>query len=567
MVFKRPVRNWQRWREVQAILVRYGFDILIDKEEIQDVRTFLRDKLHLQVGKFDNLSLPERVRLMLTDLGPTYVKLGQVLSSRTDLLPDEWIVELSKLQDDVSPFPYDAVQKIIEDSFGQPLRELFLEFNPVPIAAASIGQVHQAVLPNLNKVVVKIQRPGVRDQVAADMEILRELARLIESRLAWGRRYGVTSIVEEFSRTLNLEMDYTNEAANADRLRKNMLSQSKVHVPYIYWDLVSDCVLTMEAVEGIKITQLERLSQEGVDRAAVADVFIRSIFRQLMIDGFFHADPHPGNLFVVPETQLLVYLDLGMMGSLLPDQRTSLGDIVQAILQRDSSEVVRLIMMIGTAYEPVNLSGLQREIDRIVARYLDAPLERISFAQLMADILQTIFAYHIRLPSEFSLAIKTLIQAEGVARQLDPKIVIMDVLHTISQQIWMQRLDPKVVSEQVSFIMREAVRLGQAIPKATESLLRQMEKGALKVGLDIPDFRQQVNHFYIISNRLTAGLIIAGMIIGSAIAMGVPPTKSWIFVPILGVIGFSVSMIIGGMLVWSVFLDMWRSGRNRNHKS
>jgi ubiquinone biosynthesis protein len=413
-----------------------------------------------------------------------------------------------------------------------------------------------------------VQRPGIGPQVQADMEILREIARLIEDRTQWGRQYGVTAIVEEFARSMRYEMDYCNEAANADRLRREMADQPHVHVPHVYWELVTSRVMTMEAIEGVKVNQLDLLDQAGVDRVKLADTFIHSIFKQLLINGFFHADPHPGNLLVDPHDGTLIYIDLGMMGMLLPEQRQQLGDIVQAVLRRDSREVVRMVMLIGTPFKPVKENDLRREVDHIIGRYLESSLERISFANLLSEILAVIFQQGIRLPSELSLAIKTLIQGEGVARLLDPGIEIIEIMRNISHQILLQNLDPRTWSLQFATTLREAMRLGQALPRATESLLKQVESGSLRIGLDIPDFRRQVNHLYTISNRMTAGLITAGMIIGSSIAMGVSPTQSWAFIPVLGVVGFTVSMLIGGSLVWSVFLDMWRINRRKenNHR-
>ncbi|MBP7227960.1 MAG: hypothetical protein KA988_02515 [Longilinea sp.] len=563
----RAVRGLQRWRDVQAVLVRYGFDFLIDQEEIQEVRAWLRDHLHLPLGEFSGRSVAERLRLMLQDLGPTFVKLGQVMSSRSDLLPQDWVRELSKLQDEVAPFPFEQVKDIVERELGKPLSELFLSFEEQPLAAASLGQVHRAVLPNLNPVVVKVLRPGVEAQVSADMEILREIGRLVEGRTAWGRRYAIGSVIEEFARSLTLEMDYRNEGTNADRLRRGMKNQGRVHVPYIYWEMVTTRVLVMEQVDGVKIKDREQLDALGVDCVDLADVLVRSIFTQLLIEGFFHADPHPGNLMVERETHALVYIDLGMMGVLLPDQRQALGDVVQAILRHDSAEVVRLLLVIGTPTRPVQETLLQREVDRLIARYLEAELGQISFATLLSEVLALIYQHGIRLPSELSMAIKTLIQAEAVARELDARISVVEILTAVAQQMVLQRLNPQTWVFQLAGMLRETSRLTQALPRALEVLLTQMGQGALRIGLDIPDFAQQVCHLYTITNRLTVGVVLAGMIIGSAIAMGVSPHDSWSFIPILGVIGFVVSMSVAGFLVWGVFLDIWRSNRRSRRDS
>lgn len=563
MNFTRPVRSLIRWRDVQAILLRYGFGILIDQEDIQEVRRILREKFRIRIGDMDGRPPQERVRLMLEELGPTYIKLGQILASRDDLFGPDWTAEFSKLQDSVPPFTLDQVYKIIQEELGKPVEEIFLEFAREPIAAASLGQVHKAVLLNLQPVMVKVQRPGIRPQIDSDLEIIRQIARQIENRTALGKRFGMIAVVEEFSRTLNEELDYRNEAANADRLRKNMMNLSGVHVPYVYWEYVTERLMTMEAIDGIKVNDLPALDAAAIDRSEVANTLIRSIFQQLLIDGFYHADPHPGNLLVHPETGVLNYIDLGMMGSLLPEQRQALGDLVNAILSRDSLEFVRLLLSLGKTLQPVNEYRLRRSIDHILHRYLEASLGKISFARLLSETLITIYQNGIQLPGEMVLAIKTLIQGEDVALRLDPNLAILDICKTISQQLLWQRLNPQSLLLGAASSLRETLRLARSLPRATEILLKQIEDGALRIGLDIPDFTKTVNHAYVITNRLAAGVIIAGMIIGSSFAMGVSPSESWFVIPILGIIGFSISMLIGGLLVWSVFIDLWRSHRRK----
>jgi ubiquinone biosynthesis protein len=410
---------------------------------------------------------------------------------------------------------------------------------------------------------VKVQRPGIRLQIQSDIEIIRQIARQIENRTAWGKRYGMTSIVEEFSLTLNEELDYRNEAVNTDRLRRNMANQGGVHVPFVYWDYVSGHVLTMEAINGFKINDLASIEAAGIDRAAVADTLIRSIFQQLLLDGFYHADPHPGNLLIDPSTGKLIYIDLGMMGSLLPEQRQILGEMVNAILNQDSLEIVRLLLAIGKTIKPINETRMRREIDHLLHRYLEATLDQISFSNLLSEILSTIYKNGIQLPSEFVLALKALIQGEDVALQLDPHLAIIDIGKTISQQFLWQRLNPQALITGAASSLRESLRLARSLPRATEILIKQIEDGALQIGLDIPDFSKTVNHAYVISNRLTAAVIVVGMIVGSSIAMGVPPTGFWIIIPILGIIAFVLSMIVGMLLVLDVFIDLWRTRRRK----
>jgi ubiquinone biosynthesis protein len=570
-----PVRNLKRLREVQAVLFRYGFDFLLDIQEIRNIQALLSKNLNIALSlpesEISKLSMPQRVRLLLQELGPTYVKLGQILSSRSDLLPREWIIELSKLQDEVPPFSYEEVEQIIEEELG-PIEQIFLEFDPEPIASASIGQVHRATLNDLRPVMVKVQRPHIVSSVQSDMEFVHDFARLIRDRTDWGKKYGVMAIVDEMGRVLNEEMDYRFEATNADRLRRNMAPESKVHVPYMYWDYITARVLTMEAIDGVKINDVQAIEALGADRIELAKVFIHSIFKQLLIDGYFHADPHPGNLFVDKHTHKLVYLDMGMMGSLLPEQRDMLGDILQAILQRDTAEIARLAMTLGTPFQPVDVLKLRREMDRIIHQYMEAPLNRVSFSQLLSKVLTTIFANGIRLPAELGLAAKTFLQGEDIGHMLHPEIVIFDILKSVSTQVILKKLDPRAAFWSTTTTVREVGELLRTLPRSLTSIMKQIDTGKLTVGLDIINLHEVLTQLIIIANRLIAGLILAGMVIGSAIAMVVNPETTFVLkifglsiavVPVLGTIGFIISMVIGVQMVWSVFSEVWRTQRKQ----
>jgi len=565
MFLARPVRNLRRWRDIQVILLRYGFDFLIEQEELAEVRALLMKRFKLRGSEYLSLSLPERVRLMLEELGPTYIKMGQILSSRSDLLSPEWRNELARLQDEVPSFPFDVVRTIIQEDFGRPIEDLFFSFDENTLAGASIGQVHRAVLMNMEKVVVKVRRPDVIPQVQSDLEMIHELARLVENTTTWGKRYGVVSIIEEFTRTLMREMDYRNEATNAIRLGKILSGMQGVHVPHIYWHLTSERVLTMEYIDGIKVNNLEALNEIGADRIQLADSLVQSLFKQLLVNGFFHADPHPGNLLVDLKDHSLVFIDLGMMGSLLPEQRRILGDIVHSLLRRDSEDVTRLVMSIGTPFEKVNEHLLMREIDFIINRYLDVALEDVSVAALIGEVLSIVFKSGLRLPSEFSLALKTIMQGEDVARTLDQKIVIVDIARTAAQQLLIDFLNPKKFVDQVNDVLRELLRLRKIIPRALESILHQLESGTFTVAIDIPDFENIINSLIIIATRLTAGWILVGMLIGSALAMSTSPGGKGI-IPILGMIGFVAALIFGAILVWSVVHDILITNRRKKRK-
>lgn len=562
-----PLRSIRRFRDVQLVLLRYGFGFLLSNQEIRALRRTLRRTLgwgySIEETEYEERAAPARMRMMLQELGPTYIKIGQLLASRGDMLPEEWIAELAKLQDDVPPFGYEQAREVIEGEFGKPIGDIFWEFEQQPFAAASIGQVHRARLLDMTPVVVKVRRPNVVEQVRSDIEIIRAIVKLVEGRIAWGKRYGLVAVFEEFARALTLELDYRIEASNADRLRKQTMLEPKVHIPRIYWELTTDKVLTMEAIEGIKINDLEALDAAGIDRAEMARVFIQCLFKQILIDGFFHSDPHPGNVIVELGKQRLVILDTGQMGRLMPEQLVQLGDLVQSVLRRDSRDVMRIFLEIGTPFKKVDEPAFRRSLDFIINRYLDASLDRIKFSNMFAEMLGSIYKHGVRLPSELTLAIKAIIQAEEIARTLDPSIQIVEVVEGIYRQIIQKMLDPRSMFDSVRDGVREARRLRGVLPRALESILRQLESGSLTVAIQIPEFISIVASLMIIANRLVTGLIIVGMMIGSALLMNITVVKGWGFLKYIGMFAFILAMLSGFILIWDVLLDIWENQRRK----
>jgi ubiquinone biosynthesis protein len=412
--------------------------------------------------------------------------------------------------------------------------------------------------------VVKVQRPKIIERVQSDIEIIHEIIRLIEARISWGKRYGIVAMFDEFAHALSLEMDYRNEATNCDRLRKQLRSIPNVDVPHIYWEFTTDRVLTMEDInDGIKINDIHALDDAGIDRKEMARVFVQSLFHQILVDGFFHSDPHPGNLLISPAKQRLVYIDLGQMGRLMPEQLAQLSDLIQSITRRDSLDVTRTLLAIGTPFKKINEHDLRKSVDFIVNRYLDASLDRISFSAFAGEILGVINHHGLRLPSEFTLGIKAIIQGEEIASNLDPGIMIFDVISGIYQQLIRKMLDPAVIVDAMRDAIREIIRLRGVVPRAMESILRQLEGGSFTVNLQIPEFVTVTSSLMIIINRLVTGLIIVGMMIGSALVLNTPIEAGWAFLRYLGLISFLVALFFGLSLVWSVILDIWENQRRK----
>ena len=569
-----PIRNLRRWRELQAILFRYGFDVLIDTKEARTIQSTLQTlslPLSIPESRLQDLSVPERVRRMLQDLGPTYVKLGQILSSRSDLLPEGWVEELSKLQDSVPPFSFEEAERIIEEEIGT-IEDAFLFIDPEPIAAASIGQVHYAIMNDFTQVVIKVQRPQIEEKIQSDLEFVRDIARFLHNSVDWGKKYGVVGIAEELIRTLMDELDYTIEATHADRLRRNMEKFPEIHVPIVYWEYTTRRILTMEAIDGYKINDFENIESLNLDREKLSKIFIHSILHQAFINGFFHADPHPGNLMIEKKTRRLVYLDTGMMGSLLPEQRTTIGEIVQAIMRRDTDEILRLALSLGTPFQPVNENKLRRDMDHMINLYLEAPLDRLEVSRLLTEVLTMIFEAGVRLPPVMGVAAKALLQGEGVAHTINPDVVIVEIMQDVSTQVFLDQLNPKGVFWQSISLAKDTRDLIRILPRSLHNIVTDLMKGEFKVGIEIIELPDIMSNILIIANRLIVGLVLVGMIIGSALAMSVPTKDSLTIVPIIGVIGFSLSILVSVMLVLQVMgaigrtRRQWRRRRKKENK-
>lgn len=555
---KNPVRNLQRWWQVQSIFLKYGFDILVDQEQISEVRRFFNEKLGWKTGQFEQYSTPEKIRLMLQDLGPTYVKLGQIVSSQSNLLPPDWTAELAKLQSDVAPFPSQEVTDIIKAELGAPPDEIFEQFSREPLAAASIGQVHRATLADGQQVIVKVQRPGIVPKITADIAIIREVANLLESTNSWARNYGVKDIVNEFALNLMDELDYHNEGRNADRLRRNMAVIDGVHIPLIFWELSTTRVLTMELVDGVKITNTQALENAHVNTDLLVNTFMRSMVHQLLVDGFFHGDPHPGNVFVILRSGEISFLDMGMMGRLAEDQRNEVINLLQALPRSDAKEIVRIALALGHPLREVDERALERDMQRLLDRYMTASLSEVPFAEVVTRILNLLFERGIRLPSEMTLALKALIQTEEIARTLKPDIQITDVAGRLSEHLFMEQFRPQVIMRRLNRATAEIMALAPLVKGAVVQLLRQIDSGRLTIRLDVQDLPHQLQDLTAIANRFTLGLVLVGMIVGSALAMGVPPENTSWLIPFLGLIGFIISMSGAGFLVFGVMWDMWR---------
>lgn len=546
------LRNMRRWWEVQSIFLRYGFHFLINQSEIQEVRHFLHDKLRLPAGEFDHLSAPERVRLMLEELGPFYIKLGQVASSQVHAMPPEWQEQLALLQDKAPSFAPEEVRAIVIHELGQEPEQVFQHFNYEPIAAASIGQVHHAIYANREEVIVKVQRPEITEQLEADLMIMHELATWLEQSTSWAANYNLVGIVEEFRQSIHDELDYGWEARNADKLREHMQGLDGVYIPRVYWDVTTSKVLTMEYVHGAKINDIDELRQNGVNLMTTARAFTDSMVRQILVHGFFHADPHPGNILVNRETGRIIFLDLGMMGTLEDDEREALANLLLASQQADSERLTRVVLEIGMVEGEVDEHALHRDLERLLNHYFKQMLSELSMADMLTDMLSTFFEHGIRLPSSLTLAIKAIIQMQEIATTLHPDIQLVDIVQAVHDEQAAESYNLASMMELVQGLYQRINALMSLEERFSEFIdgARDLVKGGkFTIEIDTPGLPQQVQILNAIANRLTTGLTLAGITIGSAIAMRAASNNEESFVFRLGALGYFLSLLLSVTVV------------------
>jgi ubiquinone biosynthesis protein len=537
------------------VLIHNGLGFLVEKSGLTRFVSRWRAKARPD-SSVAMLSVPERVRRTLEELGPTYIKLGQILSTRPDILPRDYIVELSKLLDAAPPVPVSEVRKTIEDELGVPVERLFADFDATPIASASIGQAHRAILHDGTHVVIKVQRPDIEGTIRADLALLLTQARFLEARSEMLRGYGLVDTIEEFSQSLRDELDYTSEGRNADTLRAALKGNESVVIPTVYWDLTTRRVITLADLEGIELSKIDRLKAEGYDLSAIAKQITRLYLSMIFEQGVFHADPHPANILVCNGRIGLV--DFGVVGYLPPHIKKDLGDLFVALVQQDADELVYIIMRMGAASLSTDRQALTRDIQRLLARYYDVSLESLPIADFLEEVMAVSFSHHVRLPPGLALLARTLMVLEGVARTLDPSFVVARFLEPFALKLIKERISIKQIVLESVKTLREIEQVLGVLPRRVDVISEQLERGQMTVGIDIRRLRQALQKMDAIANRLSFSVIVAAIIIGSALILAGGESAAVFRLPFTDVtlpipqIGFVMAGLLGAWLLFSI---------------
>ncbi len=556
-VVSRTYRHVNRYRQILTVLFKYGFGDLIDQLNVsQYLEIGLQMISRKRRERVDKLTRSERIRMVLEELGPTFVKLGQILSTRPDLVPVELIGELSKLQDEVPPFPVSRVREIIKTETKSSIENIFQRFDEVPLAAASIGQVHRARLKSGEEVIVKVQRPDIIKTIEVDLEILLHLASLMERHVEGWEIHRPTRIVEEFFSTLEKEIDYTIETSNAERFARQFISNSTVYVPRVFREVSTKQVLTMEYVDGIKASEIDKLDEEGFDRKIIASRGADLILEQVFEYGFFHADPHPGNIFILPDN-VICYLDFGMMGRVDRRAREDFADIVYAYVSRDESKIVEALLRVVEWDIDPDHRALERDVGDFVESYLYKPLKELRIEDILKQVLELITHHKLRLPPDIFLMVKALAQVEGLGLVLDPDFDMTEKAEPFIKHLKLKRLSPKRVMGDFLDSGGELIQLLKEIPGELRDITKQLRQGKVNIGFEHKGLENFVFEMDRSSNRIAFALVVASLIIGSSLIIRSNLGPFLFGFPILGLAGFGMAGILG---IW-LLISILRSGR------
>ncbi len=549
----------KRYREIVDVMIRHGFGYLVDRFGLRPFRS-LREKLFGPRPLKEQLlilSEAERLRRALEELGPTFIKFGQILSTRHDLIPSEYIQELSRLQDRVIPFEYAEAKKVIEKEFGKNIEEVYQSFNPKQIAAASIGQVYRATLAGGEEVAVKVMRPGVEEIIETDLAILMSLARFAEKHIKESKFFNPVGFVDEFSRIIRYEIDYAHEAQNADRFYVNFAGSADVKIPKMYWKYTTKHVLTQEYSEGIKISDIAQIEASGLDKKKISIDLANAYLKMVFEDGFYHADPHPGNILVSREGNI-IFLDFGMAGHIDLVLHENLANLMIAIRRNDIDFLIDALAEIGLISDAGSESPMLKiKLEELLNKYYTLSTKFIDPTAFLRDLIDVFAKSRGKIPTNVMLLSKTLMIRDEISRKLDPEHNFAELTEPYVKKMMEERT-------KASYLMREAAKtiwdfahLVKAFPKRVNHILTKAEKGTLKLELEHQGLENFIEELDIMSNRLSFSMIIAALIVGSSLIIQTGMSPSLFGVPLLGIIGF----FLAGFLGIGLLISILRSGK------
>ena len=554
-------RNWRhmhRYRQILSVLLKYGFGDVVDVAR-RDLIGRFGDKIIPFLGKRidSSMSRAERLRHAAEELGPTFIKLAQVLSMRPDLVPPDVATEFQKLQDEVAPFSFEEIRKIIKEELDKEPEAAFLRIDDQPLAAASIAQVHHATLPDGKQVVLKVQRPGIQAVIDVDLEILSDIARILARHSRNSLIYNPEGVIEEFNRSIHRELDFLSEGHNIQRFGRMFVDDPTVFIPTFYSTLSTTRLLVMDYVDGVKVSLLDEIERKGLDRVIIAKRGSLLILNQIFKYGFFHADPHPGNIMVL-SGNVIAPLDYGMVGNLDELTIDALGNALAGIVHKDTNKILRAFNALGITQGIKDRSSLRADLNGFISRYYKVPLKELRVSTLLKEVFEIVRMHQMVLPSNLSLMLKSLVTVEGLGRQLYPEFDMVSEVRPYIRRITLRRYDPRRRFRDILNVLDDFSRLAEELPQGIRDALNKINGGELRVQFEHRNLENLTEELNRSSSRISSAVIIAALIIGSSLVMQVSLGPSLLGFPLVGVIGYFIASVFGLLLLWNIF-------RSRHH--
>lgn len=545
-----------RFQKIINTFAKHGFGQLIHESGIKEITRHLTHPVNYTEKKdIKVISKAVRFRMVLEELGPTFIKFGQLLSTRADLLPSDYINELRRLQDHVPPISFSKVKEVIEGELKFPLDLLFESFDETPLAAASIGQVHLAALPGGNKVVVKVQRPNISKTIELDLAILDEIAFLLDRYTSIGRVYKFRSIVREFNHIIHKELNFHQEGRNAEHFKKIFEKEPNIYIPEIYWSYSTQKILTMEYVNGIMLNDKDRLVKGSFSNRKIVENLSRAFLKQLLLDGIFHGDPHPGNIGVLPG-EIIYFLDFGITGYLNEEQRQIFGKLIEGFLSKDMDKVMYGIINLGVISEETDRKELRWELERLQEKYFEVQFKDINFGQVLYELMEISFKQQIRFPADFTLLAKTFLTLEGLVSELEPHFSIAELVKPFGKEFLRSRLSRERITLNFYKNFNKYLRLFEVFPDRVISILERGAEGNVKLKIEVVETNHILHRLNNMINRVSFSIVLASIIVGLCLMAQFSEVVIFRHFPIAE-IGLILAAFMGFWWLWAIL----RSGR------
>lgn len=549
------LQHSKRYREIMNAFVKNGFSHLL-------FRIGLTSRKQKQIDPEGNMNFKDigiKLRHTLQSLGPTFIKLGQIAGSRRDLVPKEIAQELEKLQDEVEPFSYQSVKEVFMEEIGAVPEEIFASFDKDPTATASIGQVHIAELETGEKVAIKVQRPEIEKNVYTDLEILKDIANVMDEKIVWARAYHIKDMIDELAESLHNELNYFTEGRNGERIGEQFHDDPVIHIPKIYWDYTTRRILTMECVDGIKVSHIDKIDEAGLDKKLIAERIADAMFEQVLDYGFFHGDPHPGNIFILPDNEVS-FIDFGMVGELSEELKINFAALLLNVKEQNAKKMIKTFYKMDLMDNVTDTTGLHRELDKLLRKYYDVSFREINLGGIILEIFNIAYRFQVDIPKDISIIGKAILTMEEIIKMLDPNFSIMQAVEPYGERIFKKRYHPRKLLEDSITEITDNIDFLRNIPNDMKQISRMLQRGKLRFELNVTELQAFLKRLDRISNRLSFSIILlsfsilmCGLVIGASISGHT--TMLW-RLPVIE-IGSVIAFLMFILLIFTII----RSGR------